>query len=130
MLALAHQKTHTWKKRGKKNGEELLRKRLPAGVVVFVLVVELERKLNLPRIVRRITGRADFAKVRVLEVYRAPDSHVSVAAKSRRGEARVVEPAETLCPALQRDCLLAGKFFDEREIQPMETRRGHPGSSL
>src|SRR5437016_5141324 len=127
MLALAHQKTHTWKKRGKKNGEELLRKRLPAGVVVFVLVVELERKLNLPRIVRRITGRADFAKVRVLEVYRAPDRHDTVAAKSRRVEVRVVENVENLCPELQPESLLDGKIFEEREIQPMETRPGHLG---
>ena len=72
MLAPAYEKTHARKEWApRKNGEELLRKRLPAGVVVFVLVVELESKLNLPRVIGGIAGRANFTKVLVCEVGRS-----------------------------------------------------------
>lgn len=51
----------------KKNGEELLSRPLPGGVVAF-LVVELERKLNLPRVVRRVASGANLAECRTVVV--------------------------------------------------------------
>ena len=88
------------KKAPRKNGEELLRKRLPAGVVVFVLENELERKLDLPRIVRSVTGRTDFPEAgrvgSVGVVSGTGNRHDAIAAESGRVKVRVVGDVKDL----------------------------------
>ena len=50
------------------------------GVFHLKLVVQLQRKLNLPRIVRIVAGRSDFAEVRVGLVARTTDRDYAIAA--------------------------------------------------
>src|SRR6516164_9179355 len=77
-----------------KTGRRLGRKHLPAGVVVVVLVVELQSELDLPRIVRSVAGGADFAESRAVIVERVRDGNDAVAAKARGVEVRVIGDVE------------------------------------
>src|SRR5215813_14966364 len=59
--------------------------------VCFELVIELQRELDLPWIVRSITRRSDLAEVRTGKVRRIRNRNYAVAAKSRRVEVRVIQ---------------------------------------
>jgi hypothetical protein len=69
------------------------------------LIVQLESKLNLPRIIWSIASRSNFAKGRAGEVARIWDRCDSVTAEVRCVEVRVIEDVEELSPELQRETL-------------------------
>jgi len=85
-----------------------------------MLVIELQRELDLSRIVWSIARRADLAEVRARKVRRAGNCDHTVAAKSRSIEVGVVQDVEELRPELQAEALLHLKFLKSGEIQPAE----------
>ena len=71
------------------------------GVFHLKLVVQLQRKLNLSRIVGIVASRSDFAEVRVGDVARTANRDDAVAAEVGSVEVRMVEDVEELGPELQ-----------------------------
>ena len=65
------------------------------------LVIQLQSKLNLPRIVGSIASGSNLSEVATGEVGGAADGDNAVAAESRRVEVRVVKDVEELRPELQ-----------------------------
>src|SRR5690348_8205711 len=63
------------------------------GLLLY-LVIQLQSKLNLPRIVRSITRRSDLAEVRAGKVRRIRNRDHTVAAKSRGVEVRMIQDIE------------------------------------
>ena len=116
----------------KKYGEELLSKRLPVGVV-GALENELERKLDLPRIVRSIAGGADFAEAGgvagVGVVGGGGNRHDAVAAESGRVKVRVIGDVKDLHPELKLTLLVEREILKYGEIQAVETRPGNLGDA-
>src|SRR5882724_967465 len=101
----------------------------PLRVVVSVLVVELERKLNLARIVRRVARRADKPEVRVLEIRGTRYRDHTVTAKSRRVEVRMIQNVEDFRSELQTESFLDREILEDGEIQPVETGSRHLSDS-
>src|SRR5262249_23606234 len=85
------------------------------------LVIQLQSKLDLPRIIRSIARRSDFAKVCAGEVRRIRNGDYTVTAKSWRIEVRVIQDVEHLSAELQAEALLHLEFFECREVQSAET---------
>ena len=73
-------------------------------------VVQLQGKLNLPRIVRSKASRSDFAEVGAGEVGRVWNGHDAVAAESGSIESRMVEDVEEFRPELH------GNAFPDRDL--------------
>ena len=69
------------------------------------LIVQLESKLNLSRIVWSIAGRPDFPEGGTGEIARVSDRYHAVTAEARRIEVRMVQDVEELGPELQREAL-------------------------
>src|SRR6476660_3476470 len=92
------------------------------GCFHLSLVVQLQSKLNLPRIEWSIASRSYFAEVRISEVPRASDSHDAVSTEVWRVEVRVVEDVEELSSELHREPLVELESFEHREVEAMEGR--------
>jgi len=97
------------------------------GEISSSLEVQLQSELDLSRIIRGITSRADRSKVRARVVVRTADGHDTVATESGRVEVRVIENVEELGTELQLEALRELEVFEEREIQPVEARSGNLG---
>src|SRR6202012_813907 len=83
-------------------------------------VVELKSELNLPRIVRSIARRTDFAEGRAVVVARVGDGHNTVAAEVRCVEVRVVGDVKDFRTELQAETLLDREVLEEGQIEPVE----------
>src|SRR5579863_7288508 len=66
-------------------------------------VVQLQRKLDLTRIVRSIACSSDFAEVRIGNVSRAANCYYAVSAEVRCIEVRVIGNVIELRPELHRE---------------------------
>lgn len=69
------------------------------------LIVQLESKLNLSRIVWCIAGRSDFTKGGTGEIARVSDRCHAVTTEVRRIEVRMIQDIEEFGPELQREAL-------------------------
>ena len=69
------------------------------------LVVQLQSKLDLPRIIRSIASGPDLTEGSVREVARASNGLHAVAAKIGRIEVRMVKDVEELSPELHGDAV-------------------------
>jgi hypothetical protein len=82
-----------------------------------VLVVQLQGELNLSRIVWRIPGRINPAKVRTLEVERAwGGDPVAPAGKSRGVEVWMIKNVEAFPAELQTEALGETEILENREV--------------
>jgi len=98
-------------------------KGLPSrGIFILCSVVQLESKLDLPRIVRSIAVDPTSPKMRIVEVARAPNRYDPVPTEVRRVEVRVVEDIEELSPELHRETIVQLQGLEHRVIQTMESR--------
>jgi len=87
------------------------------GVLHLRLVIQLQSKLNLSRIIGVEARASDLAEVRIGIVARTTDGHHPVAAKVWRVEVRVVEDVEELGPKLHREPLGDGELLEYREVE-------------
>src|SRR5579864_705194 len=69
------------------------------------LVVQLQSKLDLSRIVGSIASGSNFAEVRIREVARVGDRDNAVTAEARSVEVGVIEDIKELRPELQGEAL-------------------------
>lgn len=77
------------------------------------LVIQLEGKLNLPRIVRSIARGPNLTKVIAREVAGTGNRHHSVASEVRRIEVRMVEDVEELGPELHGEPIVELYRFEQ-----------------
>src|SRR5205814_5188347 len=91
------------------------------------LVVQLQSKLDLARIIWIVARRSNFAEVRVSEVARTADRHYAVAAEVGRVEVGMVENVEHLGAELHREPLSNRELLEYREVEAMETGAGGKG---
>src|SRR5579863_8060057 len=90
------------------------------GAVHLKLVVQLQRKLDLPRIVRIVARRSNFAEVRIGDVARTADRNYAVAAEVGSVEVRMVEDVKEFRSEFGRKALGNREFLEDREVQAME----------
>ena len=84
-------------------------------------VVELQSELDLPRIVRSIAGRADFAEALVCEVAGAGNRTDTVATEVRGIEIGMVKDVEDFRTELQMVTLRETELLEEGKIEPVES---------
>ena len=84
------------------------------------LVIQLYRELNLPRIIRSIARRSNFAERVTGEVTRSGYRGDSVSTKIGRIEVRVVQDVEELRPELQPESLGDLEVPEHREVHTLE----------
>src|SRR6266702_4450378 len=94
-------------------------RRASPGFIHLSLVVQLQRKLNLARIVGFKPRRSDLAEVRVVEVARTADRHYAIAAEVGRVEVGMVEDVEELSTEFRRDPLGDRELLEDREVETM-----------
>src|ERR1700728_885237 len=85
-------------------------------------VVKFQSKLNLPRIIRGVASRSNFAKGVAGEIARSRDRNHAVAAKVRSAKVRVVEEVEELRPEFQPEALTKLYLLEHREVHTLESR--------
>jgi len=86
------------------------------------LVVQLQRELDLPRIVRSIARGSDFAKARAGEISGPGNRNHAIAAEIRRVEVWVIEDVKELGPELEAEALIQLHVLERREIHTPEPR--------
>ena len=90
---------------------------LPVGCKGRLLENEFQRKLDLPRIVRRIASRADFAKRRAVVVSRAGNRHHAIAAETGSAKVWMVGYVKELRAELQILAFRDREVLKDREVQ-------------
>lgn len=79
---------------------------------LFSLVIQLQSKLDLPRVKRSVTGRSDSAERSVGEGSRTSNRGDSIASEVRRVEVRMIEDIEELRPELEGDGFMNGEVLE------------------
>ncbi len=93
------------------------------------LIEELERKLNLPRVVRRVAGGTNLAECRTVVVAGPRDCDNAVTAEVRGVEVRVVGDIEKLRTELEAKPLVERDVFEDGKVRPVESRPFHLGET-
>ena len=81
---------------------------------------ELERELDLPRIIRSDAGGADSSKVAVGEIRRTTDGYDAVATEARGIEVRVVGDVKDFRSELKLKPFVERDVLEDGEVQAME----------
>src|SRR5258708_39534909 len=85
------------------------------------LVIQLQSKLDLSRIVWSITRRTDLAEVlRVGEIRGAGGGNDAVAAESRSVEVWMIEDVEDLRSQLQAEAFRELEFLEDGQVEPVQ----------
>lgn len=103
-------------------------KKAPVGVGAslagchFGLVIQLQGKLDLARVVRSVASGADFAKVRIVEIGGSGDGLNAVAAESGSVKVGMIENVENLRTELETETFVDGDLLENGEVKAMEAR--------
>jgi hypothetical protein len=81
---------------------------------------ELERELDLPRVIRSVAGRANSSKVTICEIRRTTDRDNAVTAKTRRVEVRVVGDVKDFRAELKLTFFVERKILKDGKVQTVE----------
>jgi hypothetical protein len=113
---------HETKKDREKGSPQSALDERSAGWWLTKLEVQLQSELDLPRVVRSITGGSNLAEGRTIELTRVGNCYNAVTAEIRSVEVRVVENIEDLRPELEAEPLAQSNVLESGEIQPVESR--------
>ena len=94
-----------------------------------MLEKELERELDLPRVVGSIAGRPDFAEVAVGEIGGTTDCDNAITTEARRIEVRVVGQVKDFRAELELTLLVDWKVLKDGKVQTVEAGTGNLGNA-
>ncbi len=99
----------------------------PLRGVAWGLVVKLQSKLNLPRVIGSVAGGANFTEIGIAEIGGSGDGDNTIAAETGSVKVGMVRDVEDLRPKLQSHALLKRDVLEDGEVQPMEAGSGNLG---